>query len=107
MMNLEEMIQTGSFDSILVRPINPFMNLISTSFTHTHLAHVVTGTIVFFYTLNKLDIAWTFAKAVFLIFIIIGGVLIQASMLIITGSLGFWIIKSTAVVDLSVNPAVV
>jgi ABC-2 type transport system permease protein len=104
MMGLEEMIRSGSFDGILIRPINPFINLISTNFTHTHLAHVITGAVVFCYAINKLEINWSFYKIAFLVFIIIGAVLIQTSMLIIGGSLGFWFTKSTAIVDLSTNP---
>ncbi|QUI23840.1 ABC-2 family transporter protein [Vallitalea pronyensis] len=96
---LGTMIQQGTFDSLLIRPMNPFLNLICKQFNHAFIGHIILGLIVFSISLNKLQIIWNFKFIILFMLIIIGGVLIQASMMIITASISFWFVKSTALTD--------
>ena len=104
MMEMENMIRNGNFDSMLIRPIKPFMNVICSNFTHTHLVHVLVGVIALVNAGSQIVIQWTIRKILFFIIIALGSWLIQASLMIISGSISFWIIKSSTVVDMMTNP---
>lgn len=99
---LESMVQEGTFDSILIRPLNPFLSLIFRGFNHGFLGSLILGIMIFGLCADKLSIVWTFGKIIWLLIVILGAILIQAAIMIATGSLCFWFIKSSAVIDTAI-----
>lgn len=99
MRQLEGMVQSGEFDGILTKPINSFLHIIFKQFNHAFIGHIVLGGIVFYICNEKLNIDWTVFKLAMFILVIIGATLIQSSIMIISGCISFWIVKSTAIVD--------
>lgn len=100
--SLEGMVKQGTFDSILIKPMNTFVHLIFRQFNHAFIGHVILGLIVFSLCLGKLNIIWTFAKLFWFVVFIIGAMLIQSALMIITGTLSFWFITSNAIVDTTI-----
>lgn len=99
MVRLQGMVQQGTFDSILIRPINPLLHLIFTNFRHVFFGHLTVGCIMLGIAIKNLHISWTAASIIWLVFDIIGATLIQASMLIIVGTLSFWFVKTNSAMD--------
>jgi|WetSurMetagenome_2_1015567.scaffolds.fasta_scaffold203756_2 ABC-2 type transport system permease protein len=99
MRSLEEMVQRGQFDMVLVRPMNPLLNIVMGRPNFAYLGHLVLGTIVFILCFNNLDIQWSSQKLTFLVVAIIGATLIQSAAYLITGSCSFWITKSSHVLN--------
>lgn len=99
MRQLEGMVQSGEFDGILTKPIHSFLHLIFKQFNHAFLGHIILGGIIFVICINKLNIDWTALKVVMLIFVIIGAMLIQSSVMIMSGCISFWFVKSTSFID--------
>lgn len=99
---LEGMVQQGTLDSILIRPINPFLNLIYKGFNHGFLGSLLLGIIIFGICLGKMNVSWSFIKIAWLLIVILGGILIQAAIMIAFGSLSFWIVKSGAVINTAI-----
>lgn len=99
---IQEMVQQGTFDSIITKPINPLLHMIFRQFEHTFLGHIILGFIVFVICMGKLSIVWTFANIIWFILVLLGAVLIHCAIMIIGGSVSFWIIKSTAVVNTAI-----
>jgi len=99
MRELENMVQEGSFDSILTKPINPFLHLVFRQFRTLYLGHTLLGIIVFYICLSNLPIHWDIYKAIWFVIVLAGGVLIQAAVMILGGAVSFWIVKSKAVID--------
>jgi len=90
----ENNINSGNLDRLIIRPINPIISMFFDGFAWTGLTQILVSGIFLFYAIWTIDIKWTFYKIIVLILSIIGGVLIQCGVLIIIGSLSFWVKKS-------------
>lgn len=99
MRQLEGMIQSGEFDGILTKPLNSFLHLIFKHFNPAFLGHIILGGVIFIVSINHLSIEWTVLKTVMLIMVIIGAMFIQASIMILSGCISFWFVKSTSFID--------
>lgn len=99
MTRLQGLVQQGSFDNILIRPINPLIHLIFTNFRHVFIGHIVVGITMLIISISNLNISWTVSLVIWLVLDILGATLIQAAMLITVGSLCFYLIKTNAAVD--------
>ncbi len=99
MRNIEEMVKSGSFDSMLIYPINPFLHVISRNFQHTFLGQFIIGLIAFTVSCVNLGIVLSFDKILWLVLDILGGVLIFSAIMILPASISFWVTKSNALVN--------
>lgn len=99
MRSLDNLVKSGDFDSFLTRPINPFLHLIMKQSYLGFLGHVFLGCIVFIICLGKISIIWTFENTIIFILLLIGGTLIQASVIIFSGTLSLKFIQATAIMD--------
>jgi ABC-2 type transport system permease protein len=99
MMNIETKVQQGDFDGILCKPINPLLHLIGTEFNYIFLSNIAIAFVMLGITFSGLQIVWTFANVIWLIVVILGGALIQGAILIMSGSISFWFIKSNSIVS--------
>lgn len=99
MRQLGNMIQDGSFDGILTRPLNPFYHMLAKNFTYAFLGHTVLAGVVLGISIGSLDISWSASAVVFFILFLLGAFLIQCSMFIIGGALSFWFVNSSQLVD--------
>ncbi len=99
---LEGMVKDGTFDSMLIKPINPFLHLIFRYFNHDFFGHIILAGIVFTICLNKLNIIWTIGKVMGLILFIFGATLIQAGLMIIAATVCFWFFTSNNLIDATI-----
>jgi ABC-2 type transport system permease protein len=92
MRELEGQVKNGTFDSLLIKPINPYLYLISRGFNLGYIAHVIISGSVLIWALIVLDLAWTWDRILYLILTMISGALIQAGIMSIIGAMSFiWI----------------
>lgn len=99
MRNLENQIYTGEFDVTLVKPMPVMLHLIYKQINHGFIGHIMLGASVLVICMKQLNIIFSLFNFVYLLLIILGAVMIQSAIMIITGSVSFWVIKSTAIVD--------
>ncbi|MEX3616921.1 ABC transporter permease [Paenibacillus glucanolyticus] len=99
MRSLEALIRDGSFDGLLIRPVNPFMNLIMKQSYHGFLGHIILGIVIFYICAPHLDIDWSYMDILYFVLTIIGAVGIHSAILIATGVVSFWTVKSTSVMN--------
>ncbi|MCW8965871.1 MAG: ABC-2 family transporter protein, partial [Candidatus Pacearchaeota archaeon] len=59
---LPVMIQTGEFDDILTKPLNPFIHIVSREFNIGYFSHISLSIFVFILCFIKLSIKLTFIK---------------------------------------------
>lgn len=102
MRDLEIMVQEGTFDSILIYPMNPFFNLICRQFDHGFLAHVGLSGLFFLICFDNLPVVWRMSNVAWFAIILIGATMIQASIMILSGSMSFWFVRSSSVVDTAI-----
>ncbi|MFD1956890.1 ABC transporter permease [Paenibacillus thailandensis] len=92
MRGLEEQVKSGTFDSLLIKPVNPYLYLVCRGFNLGYLAHIVISCTVLLWAVSSLDLEWTWARVFYLIAAIIGGAMIQAGFMSIIGSTSFvWV----------------
>lgn len=99
MRSLDNLVKSGDFDSMLTRPINPFIHIILKQSYLGFLGHVLLGIVVFVICLGNLAISWSFENVVIFVLMLIGGTLIQASVIIFSGTLSLKFIQATAVMN--------
>jgi len=100
---LEQMVQRGEFDIVLIRPMNPLVYTLLGRPTYYFIGHIILGTIIFAICFANLAIHVTLIKVIFLVIDIIGAVLIQSAMYVIIGSLAFWIVRIWSIFEIVTN----
>ena len=98
MRSVGNMVISGDFDSMLIRPLNPLYHLIAKNFTYGFMGHIALSLVVFGICLNHLNISWSVANLIWIVLDLLGAILIQSAMFILGGSLSFWIMNSAQVV---------
>jgi ABC-2 type transport system permease protein len=99
MRRLEGMVQLGTFDNLLVYPLNPLLHLIARNFSTIFIGHLALGGILLVICFGQLSINWTIAKFAWFALVVIGAALIQASITMIAGTMAFWFVKSQALIN--------
>jgi len=95
-MMLPVMIQTGEFDDILTKPLNPFVHLISREFNIAYFTHITLSVLVMTICFINLGIRLNALKLLILLIVILGGALIQGAALLITTVPSFWLIQNNS-----------
>ncbi|WNR46883.1 ABC transporter permease [Paenibacillus roseipurpureus] len=91
---LSSRIQSGEFDEILTKPLNPFLYLACREFSTGYLSNLTVAFSVLAFTFFKLQIPLSPANIGFLIVTVLGGSLIQGAAFILTNTPSFWIVKN-------------
>ena len=103
MVNLGRMIEQGNFDTMMIRPINSFWIMIMSNFTYTYISWLFIPTYFLWYCLSQLGITLSVAQFMILILIIVNATLINIGILVITGAMSFWTIRSSDILGLLYN----
>jgi ABC-2 type transport system permease protein len=96
----ERMMQMGSFDSILVRPLGSFFQILAAEFQLRRLGRTAQGLVVLGYCCSQLPIHWSASSIVLLLLSIAAGTLIYMSLFVISATICFWTIKAPEVVNI-------
>lgn len=94
--DFESLIRNGTFDSYLTRPLGTFFQIISSKADYfAAIGHGTLGILLFLWSSNKVGVTWNASSIIYVVLIIVGGVIIQASVFIIFSSSSFWTVKTT------------
>ncbi|XID91071.1 ABC transporter permease [Paenibacillaceae bacterium WGS1546] len=92
MRELEGHVKNGTFDSVLVKPVNPYLYMVCRGFNLGYIAHLAISGSVLVWSLVSLDIKWTALSVLYLVLAVIGGALIQAGFMSLIGATSFvWV----------------
>jgi len=95
----ERMMQHGSFDSVLTRPLSSFFQILASEFQLMRLGRIVQGGAALAYALAHLPIAWTVGKILVLPLAIVSGVVIYGGLVVASATICFWTIKTPEVIN--------
>lgn len=98
--HLDEEITSGNLDSYLIRPMGLVKQMICRRFGDTFLGQIVVTLIFMVSAIAKIDYQMTAFSYIYLVFAVLGGVLIQSGAMIILGSLSFWMLRSSDLADI-------
>lgn len=93
--HMDQMITDGSLDAYLVRPCGILQQMIFQRFGDTFLGQILVSSIFLIMAFAKSEATFTWMKALYLMFALVGGILIQCASMILIGSMSFWTLRST------------
>lgn len=85
----EDQIREGLFDRALVRPLNPFIQLLAGQSPIAGMGQLIFSIGAFIWAAGVAGVVWTPLKVVYLLAVALGGGLILGSTLVVISALGF------------------
>lgn len=91
---LDKMINRGTFDGFLLKPLQPFFHYAANNFNLNYIAHITISGFILLWSLSNVEIEWNLINIIFLVLSIISASLLQASAFMIIGSWAFYATRS-------------
>jgi ABC-2 type transport system permease protein len=85
-----QLIRTGNFDVLLVRPRSTLLQVFGSDFAVRRFAKAVQGAAVLVYALSALELHWTVARAAVLVLCVPVGCVIFGSVWVVGACIAFW-----------------
>jgi ABC-2 type transport system permease protein len=98
--NFTPMIRTGQFDSILIRPLPDFLQVLSSEFVLRRLGRASQGIAALIYGLANLNTPISLLNVMLLITAVINGVLLYGFLFIIQATACFWTVEGLEVFNI-------
>jgi ABC-2 type transport system permease protein len=92
-------IRRGTFDQLLLRPINLSIQVLGSRFIIRRIGRILQGIIVLLLVISELHIIWTPGKLFYIPIVLISQVIFFGSLFIIGATITFWTIESIEVVN--------
>lgn len=93
-------VRRGTFDQILLRPLNITMQVMGSEFTLRRIGKIVVGIFIFIMALNLSPVAWTPAKIVLVMLSVIGQVFFFGGLFMIGATITFWTVESIEAINI-------
>lgn len=100
-----EKVRRGDFDRCLVRPLNPFIQVIAEQSPLMAAGQLIWSLFAFLWIGQHVDIQWTLARVLYALAAGLGGALILGAACVAVGAAAFWIVRSQALYWSIVFPA--
>lgn len=89
---LSRYVRQGEFDRVLLRPMNPLVQLVTLEYDPAGIGDFGLGLVCLAVATRLLDMQWTPAAVLFLLLVVTGGCLIELSLYIMVNTLTFWFV---------------
>jgi ABC-2 type transport system permease protein len=93
-------VKRGSFDQLLLRPVNIILQILGSEFALRRLGKIFIGIIIFLSALNLTSIFWTPVKVILTGTVILSQVSFFGGLFIIGSTITFWTVESIEVVNI-------
>ncbi|MBN2547913.1 MAG: ABC-2 family transporter protein [Anaerolineales bacterium] len=98
--NFGAQVRLGSFDQMLLRPVNITLQVFASEFILRRLGRIFQGGVVFVIALYLLDIQWTAVKLIFVPIVFLSQIAFFGGLFIIGAAITFWTVESIEVVNI-------
>jgi ABC-2 type transport system permease protein len=88
-----QMIKTGSFDLMLVRPVGSLYQVLSSDLQMRRVGRIMQGLVVLLYAVSRLGISWSLAKIGMVALMVVTGTAIYSSIWIVGSSIAFFTVE--------------
>jgi len=95
-----QLIRRGSFDQLLLRPVNITVQVLGSKFIIRRLGRIAQGAAIFGLALALVELHWTPAKLLYLPLVLIGQVCFFGGLFIMGATITFWTVESIEVVNI-------
>lgn len=93
-------VRKGSFDQILLRPINVTVQVLGADFIIRRIGRIAFGAAVFAFALQQTDIQWTLLKLIYLPIVILSIVCFFGGLFVAGATISFWTVESIEVMNI-------
>jgi len=93
-------IRTGEFDELLTKPMNPLLYLMCREFSASYFSNVAFGIVFLSICIYRLELSLGPIDFLFLLAVIAGGALIQATAFMFAALPSFWTVRNTSFMEL-------
>nr|PZN21476.1 MAG: ABC transporter permease [Chloroflexota bacterium] len=95
----ERMMQQGTFDRLLTRPLGSFFQVLASEFQLRRLGRAAQGIAVLAYALSQLPISWTPAAILLVPLTVLSGTVIYMGLMVIGATFCFWTIRTPEIIN--------
>lgn len=96
----ELMMQRGTFDGVMIRPLGSFFQILASEFQLRRLGRVLQGLFALAYAFSNLAIVWSGTKLLLLPLTLVAGTTIYMGLFVMSATLCFWTVKMPEVVNI-------
>lgn len=93
-------VRTGSFDQMMLRPVNLTTQVLGSDFGLKRIGKITVGASIFMYALLNTNIIWTIDKLLYLPFVLLALVFFFAALFMIGATITFWTVNSIEVLNI-------
>jgi ABC-2 type transport system permease protein len=98
--NFGQRVRRGTFDRLLLRPVNITLQVLGDDFILRRLGRIAQGAAIFLIGVNTVEIEWTLGKLLYLPLVSLGIVLFFGGLFIIGSTITFWTVDSVEVINI-------
>jgi ABC-2 type transport system permease protein len=98
--NFGRRVRRGTFDQLLLRPVNITMQVFGDDFILRRLGRVAQGVAIFIFALQQLNIHWTPGKVLYFPFVVLGIVMFFGGLFMIGATITFWTVESVEIINI-------
>lgn len=95
-----QIIGNGEFDRMLVRPKNLLLQILGSRIELSRIGRLIQSCLMFVWFVSNSHIMWTFDRIVTLIFMLIGGTVVFASLFLLSASLCFFTLEGLEFINI-------
>lgn len=99
------MIRQGTFDRVLLRPRSEVLQVLGSKFELVRIGRVVQALVMFVYGMTHVDVQWTAAKVLTVIFMLVGGIGLFTGLFMIYAALSFFTLEGLEFMNLFTDGA--
>jgi ABC-2 type transport system permease protein len=93
-------IRRGTFDQLLLRPINITLQVIGSEFVLRRVGKIIIGFLIFLSAINLNPVIWTFPKIILTTMAIFSQVCFFGGLFVIGATITFWTVESIEVINI-------
>ncbi len=93
-------VRRGTFDQILLRPLNITLQVMGSEFTLRRIGKIIVSILIFLTALNLVPVAWTPIKATLTVLTTISQVFFFGGLFIIGATITFWTVNSVEAINI-------
>jgi ABC-2 type transport system permease protein len=96
----ERMMQQGSFDGVLTRPLSPFFQVLTADFQLRRLGRSAQAIVALGYAFAQLPISWTADRLLLVPVTVLSGAAIYTALVVAGATISFWTVKTPEVINI-------
>lgn len=94
---LGELVRTGRFDTILLRPAGTLVQIAGSEFALRRVGKIVQASLVLAFAMTRVDVQWTPTRLAMLVAMVVSAAAIFVAVFVATAALQFWLIGASEV----------